>query len=273
MKVKQQITMLRKEMILFDDVGIIPFYSNSESSKLSYLKKFKAAFRQLFVGFKVADYDPTGKRPTKYELEALEDRIQATLGLEINKNGDFEKASNLELELEADVCKLAVDCHRASATAIASLARNDAEQVTDRLLTSHHLARVIAVQAKQLREQSLAPPIFMGLLDPDVSVSDIFGKKSKLGSFNSFRGWGRCRGGPNKRDQLTSVTTRNIHVELGITIEPIAHITAKTVMDWGFVRPSDQPRSVENRRFRGMREQCLNIVWILERHRFRTDQR
>ncbi|KAA6388105.1 MAG: hypothetical protein EZS28_016363 [Streblomastix strix] len=103
---------------------------------------------------KVADYDPTGKHPIKYELEAMEDRIQASLGLEINKR-------------------------EASAAAIASLTTNDAESAAEWILSLHHLARIIAVKAQQRREQAMALLMFRGLLSPDVSASDVFGKKSK----------------------------------------------------------------------------------------------
>ncbi|KAA6393548.1 MAG: hypothetical protein EZS28_010924 [Streblomastix strix] len=231
---------------------------------------------------KVADYDLTGKRPTKYELEALEDRIQATLGFEISKKGTVEKAGDLDLEFEAEGCKLAVDCQRTSAATIASLATNDAESATEWILISHHLARVIAGKAQQRWEQALAPPMFRGLLGPDVSTSDVFGKTSKQklkeqakttkliehpkeisatnpkpvvqpaevsqstlttsstyqqaqsliqilplpqpftfkssnlpnqqqqqGSFNSFRGLDRCRGGPYKRDRSGNIYPYN----------------------------------------------------------------
>ncbi|KAA6374698.1 MAG: hypothetical protein EZS28_029774, partial [Streblomastix strix] len=115
-------------------------------------------FIEQYYDEKVADYDPTGKRPFK---------------------GAVEKAVDLDLEFEAEVYKLAVDCQRASAAAIASLATNDAESATEWMLTSHHLARVIASKAQQRREQTLTPPMFRGLLGPDVSASDVFGKKSK----------------------------------------------------------------------------------------------
>ncbi|KAA6369795.1 MAG: hypothetical protein EZS28_034678 [Streblomastix strix] len=128
---------------------------------------------------KVDDFDRTGKSPTKYELIALEDRIQATLGLEINKKGDVEKAGELKLEFEADVCKLAIDCQRATAATIASLATNDAESATEEIFISHRLAHVIAGKALQRRDQALAPPMFRGPLGLDVSVSDVFRKKSK----------------------------------------------------------------------------------------------
>ncbi|KAA6372979.1 MAG: hypothetical protein EZS28_031495 [Streblomastix strix] len=59
---------------------------------------------------KVADYNPTGKFPSKYELEALQVRIQVTLGLEINKKGAVKKACDLDQQFKADDCQLAVDC-------------------------------------------------------------------------------------------------------------------------------------------------------------------
>ncbi|KAA6356664.1 MAG: hypothetical protein EZS28_047809, partial [Streblomastix strix] len=109
---------------------------------------------------KVADYDPTGKRPTKRrELQ--------------------EKTGDLDLEFEAEVCKLAIDCQRAFVAAIASLVTNDAESATEWIHSSHHLALIIAGKAQQRREQALAPPMFKGLLGPDVSASGVFWKKSK----------------------------------------------------------------------------------------------
>ncbi|KAA6401522.1 MAG: hypothetical protein EZS28_002946 [Streblomastix strix] len=127
---------------------------------------------EQYYDAKVADYDPTGKHPTKYEFEAMEDRIQATLGLKINKKGAVEKASDLDLKFEADVCQLAVDSQRASAAAIASPATNDAESATEWILTSHNLARVLAGKAQQRLEQTLASQLFQGQLRPDVFASD-----------------------------------------------------------------------------------------------------
>ncbi|KAA6354493.1 MAG: hypothetical protein EZS28_049980, partial [Streblomastix strix] len=115
----------------------------------------------------------------KQKFEALVDQIQATLGLEINKKGAVEKAGDMDLQFEAEICKLSVDCQRASAAAIACPTTNDAELATILILTSHHLARVIACKAQQHRKQALAPPMFRGLLVPDISVSDGFNKKSK----------------------------------------------------------------------------------------------
>ncbi|KAA6385591.1 MAG: hypothetical protein EZS28_018882, partial [Streblomastix strix] len=128
---------------------------------------------------KVADMDPTGKRPTKYELEALDDRIQSTLGLEVNKKGAIERAGDADLEFEAEVYKLAVDRQRAAATAITSLATGDFESATQWMLTSHYYDRIIAGKAQWRREQALVPDIFKGLLGPNVGVSEVLGQKSK----------------------------------------------------------------------------------------------
>ncbi|KAA6377500.1 MAG: hypothetical protein EZS28_026974 [Streblomastix strix] len=167
--------------------AVLPFMKNilnqtaHSSEKQQHKQQIASARLRIEQQYdeKVADYDPTGKSPTKYDLEDLEDRIQATLSLEINKKGAVKKAGDLDLEFEAEVCKLAVDCQRASAAAIASLAANDEESATEWKLTSHHLARIKAGKAQQRRKQALAPPMFRGLLGPDVSASDVFGNKSK----------------------------------------------------------------------------------------------
>ncbi|KAA6398721.1 MAG: hypothetical protein EZS28_005753 [Streblomastix strix] len=138
--------------------AVLPFMKNllNQSARTPEEQQHQQqiASAQLFIeqyfNEKVADFDSTGKRQTKYEFEALEDRIQTTLGLKI-----------------------------ASATVIASLATNNAESVTEQILTSHRLVCIIAGKAQQLREQAFAPPMFRELLGPDVSVSDVFGKKSK----------------------------------------------------------------------------------------------
>ncbi|KAA6372937.1 MAG: hypothetical protein EZS28_031537 [Streblomastix strix] len=108
---------------------------------------------------KVADYDRNGKFPTKYEA--------------------VEKARDLDLEFEAEVQQLAVDCQRDSAAIIACLATNDAELATELILTYHCLVRVIAGKAQQHREQALAPSMFKNLLCQDISVSDKFEKSQK----------------------------------------------------------------------------------------------
>jgi hypothetical protein len=69
--------------------------------------------------------DPTGARATKKEREALEDRIEAALGLEVNKKGAKEKAGDKDLEFEADICALAVNSQRASAASLTSMATGD----------------------------------------------------------------------------------------------------------------------------------------------------
>ncbi|KAA6324653.1 MAG: hypothetical protein EZS28_054165, partial [Streblomastix strix] len=90
--------------------AVLPFMKNllnqtagtpEEQQYQQQIASAQLLIEQYYDG-KVADYDPTGKRPTKYELEALEDRIQATLGLEINKKGAVEKESDLDLEFEAE---------------------------------------------------------------------------------------------------------------------------------------------------------------------------
>ncbi|KAA6396300.1 MAG: hypothetical protein EZS28_008174 [Streblomastix strix] len=71
--------------------------------------------------------DPTGKRPTKYELETLDDRTQSTLGLEVNKKGAIERAGDADLEFEAKISKLAIDGLGSTGTTITSLATGDFE--------------------------------------------------------------------------------------------------------------------------------------------------
>ncbi|KAA6403249.1 MAG: hypothetical protein EZS28_001231 [Streblomastix strix] len=153
-------------------------HTPEEEHQIQQINSAKLLIEQYY-NEKIADMDPTGRRATKYELEALDDRIQSTLGLEVNKKGAIERAGDADLEFEAEICKLAVDGQRAAATAITSLATGDFESATQWMLTSHHYDRIIAGKAQQRREQALVPDIFKGLLGPNVGVSEVLGQKSK----------------------------------------------------------------------------------------------
>ncbi|KAA6395688.1 MAG: hypothetical protein EZS28_008784 [Streblomastix strix] len=153
-------------------------HTPEEEHQIQQINSAKLLIEQYY-NEKIADMDPTGRRATKYELEALDDRIQSTLGLEVNKKGAIERAGDADLEFEAEICKLAVDGQRAAATAITSLATGDIESATQWMLTSHHYDRIIAGKAQQSQEQALVPDIFKGLLGPNVGVSEVFGQKSK----------------------------------------------------------------------------------------------
>ncbi|KAA6404118.1 MAG: hypothetical protein EZS28_000346 [Streblomastix strix] len=122
---------------------------------------------------KVVDLDPTSKRLTKYELEALDDRMQSTLGLEVNEKCAIEREGDADHEFEAEICKLAVDGQRAATTAFTCLATGDFESATQWMLTSRHYDRIIAGKAQWRREQALVPDIFKGLLGPNVGVSEV----------------------------------------------------------------------------------------------------
>ncbi|KAA6364496.1 MAG: hypothetical protein EZS28_039977 [Streblomastix strix] len=114
---------------------------------------------EQYYNEKIADMDPTDRRATKYELEALDDRIQSTLGLEVNKKRAIERAGDADLEFEAEVCNLTVDGKRAAATAITSLATEDFESATQWMLVSHHYDRIITSKAQQRQEQGFVPDI------------------------------------------------------------------------------------------------------------------
>jgi hypothetical protein len=58
---------------------------------------------------KLDTYEPNGLRPTKREIRALEDKIEATLNLPINKKDAAEKGGPKDLEFETEICKHAVD--------------------------------------------------------------------------------------------------------------------------------------------------------------------
>ncbi|KAA6382396.1 MAG: hypothetical protein EZS28_022075 [Streblomastix strix] len=124
---------------------------------------------------KISNYDPTGKFQTKSELEVLDDGILAMIGLEFDKKGAVEKMSDLDVQFEADIYKLAEESPRTLAAIIASQATNDAESTTEWILTAHRLAPVIAGKAQQRREQVLSPPMFRSLLGSKVIISDFRG--------------------------------------------------------------------------------------------------
>ncbi|KAA6397700.1 MAG: hypothetical protein EZS28_006772 [Streblomastix strix] len=193
---------------------------------------------------KMADYDPTGKRPTKYDLEDLEDKIYATLTLKSTRREQSKKRAiwiwNSKLKMSKKW-----------------------------ITTSHHLACVIAGKTQQRLEQALAFPMFRTLRGPDVSSSDVFEKKSKE-KLNEQAKTTKLFEYPKEisttnpksvqpqpikpvlqSSELTSVPTRYIHVELCVTTEPVAQITTEIGMNRGLVRLSDQPRNIENRRFQG----------------------
>ncbi|KAA6359828.1 MAG: hypothetical protein EZS28_044645, partial [Streblomastix strix] len=153
-------------------------HTPEEEHQIQQINSAKLLIEQYY-NEKIADMDPTGRRATKYELEELDDRIQSTLGLEVNKKGAIERAGDADLEFEAEICKLAFDGQRAAATAITSLATGDFESATQWMLTSHHYDRIIAGKTQQRREQALVPDIFKGLLGPNVGVSEVLGQKSK----------------------------------------------------------------------------------------------
>ncbi|KAA6404266.1 MAG: hypothetical protein EZS28_000207 [Streblomastix strix] len=149
-----------------------------EEHQIQQINSAKLLIEQYY-NEKVADMDTTGRRATKYELEALEDRKQSTLGLEVNKKGAIERVGEADPEFEAEICKLAVDGQKAAATAITSLATGDFESATQWMLTLHHYDRIIAGKAQQRREQALAPDNFECSLGPNVGVSEVLGQKSK----------------------------------------------------------------------------------------------
>ncbi|KAA6382092.1 MAG: hypothetical protein EZS28_022378 [Streblomastix strix] len=153
-------------------------HTPEEEHQIQQINSAKLLIEQYY-NEKVADMDPTGRHATKYELEALDDRIQSTLGLEVNKKGAIERAGDADLESEAEICKLAVDGQRAAATAITSMATGDFESATQWMLTSHHYDRITASKAQLRRVQALVPDIFKGLLGPNVRVTEVLCQKSK----------------------------------------------------------------------------------------------
>ncbi|KAA6372406.1 MAG: hypothetical protein EZS28_032069, partial [Streblomastix strix] len=133
-------------------------HTPEEGYQIQQINSAKLLIEQYY-NTKIANMDPTGRRATKYELEALDDRIQSTLGLEVNKKGAIERAGDADLEFEAEICKLAVDGQRAAATVITNQATGDFESATQWMLTSHHHDRIIAGKTQQKRVQALVPDI------------------------------------------------------------------------------------------------------------------
>ncbi|KAA6391249.1 MAG: hypothetical protein EZS28_013223 [Streblomastix strix] len=99
---------------------------------------------EQYYGKKVDELDPTGIRATKRQWQRLEEFEDDYLGLEVSKKSAKEKADQLDLEFEADQCKLAVSAQCTSAAALHSMALEDYKSASMWAHQAHHIARIIA---------------------------------------------------------------------------------------------------------------------------------
>ncbi|KAA6381277.1 MAG: hypothetical protein EZS28_023199, partial [Streblomastix strix] len=124
---------------------------------------------------KAEDYDPTSQRATQRVREALLDRVDMTLSLEFNKKNAVDHSGAIDHEYQADVCKFSVAAEQASFAAINSHAIGDNKSATMRILTNHHLCRIIAGDAQQRREMELLPPELRGILGKEAGSVAVLG--------------------------------------------------------------------------------------------------
>ncbi|KAA6388457.1 MAG: hypothetical protein EZS28_016014 [Streblomastix strix] len=134
---------------------------------------------EQYYNAKAAELDPTGERATARVREAPHDRVEASLGLELNMKDTIEHSGSNDLIYEAEVCKFAVANQQASFAAISSMAITDYKSATMWMLTAHHLARVIAGDAQQRREVELLPEQLKSILSKQSGPVAVLASQSK----------------------------------------------------------------------------------------------
>ncbi|KAA6375132.1 MAG: hypothetical protein EZS28_029342 [Streblomastix strix] len=134
---------------------------------------------EQYYNAKAAELNPRGKRATARVREALLERVDASLGLELNKKDAIEHSGSNGLEYEVVVCKFAVANQQASFAAISNMAIGDYKSATMWMLTAHHLARVIAGDAQQRRKVELMPEQFKSILGKQSGPVAVLGSQSK----------------------------------------------------------------------------------------------
>ncbi|KAA6379609.1 MAG: hypothetical protein EZS28_024864 [Streblomastix strix] len=130
-------------------------------------------------GREMAKADPTNEQATRKTRKMLKDRDLQTNSIGLNSEAVKQLADIFNIPWVRETSILAVEIQKLCTAGNEALIANKKEIMMNDLLTTYHMAKVMAGDSQQRRKIAVAPPGTKAVLSGNAGLSELLGEESR----------------------------------------------------------------------------------------------